>query len=315
MESKLIKSLANCFSTFIILGTILLLNACSETNDQHKGQKLNIVATTGMIADIVKNVARDSVTIEALMGPGVDPHLYKATQGDLEKLTSADVIFYNGLYLEGKLAEILENLGRLKPVVAVSEKIDKTILLGSKQYENTPDPHIWFDALLWKEAVRHVSNSLQQLDSINASYYATNEAIYLAKLDSLHQTIRQQIETIPPDQRVMITAHDAFEYFGRAYEIEVRGLQGLSTQSEYGLKDVSDLVKFIIERKIKAVFVETSVSEKSIQAVVEGCRERGHDVVIGGSLFSDAMGEEGTPEGTYIGMVHANIKTIVEALK
>jgi manganese/zinc/iron transport system substrate-binding protein len=267
-----------------------------------------------MIADAVLNIAGDSLDVEALMGPGVDPHLYKATQGDLKKLSQADLVFYNGLLLEGKMGEVLEKLARIKPVVALGSSIDTSLLLASPLYKDAFDPHIWFDVSLWKQAVQKVSHSLQEFDPSNAEYYQRNTIRYLGQLDSLHRQVQQQIALIPQEQRVLITAHDAFEYFGRAYNIEVRGLQGISTVSEFGLKDITDLVQFIIDRKIKAVFVETSISERSINAVVEGCRQKGHEIQIGGSLYSDAMGASGTPEGTYIGMVNANIVTITMAL-
>ncbi len=296
---------------------IWLLVACqpSPREEPTSNRPLNIVTTTGMIADVVKNIGGDSLQVQALMGPGVDPHLYKATQGDLKKLTQADVILYNGLLLEGKMGEVLEKLSRIKPVIAVGEAVDRSKLLGSPLYENAFDPHIWFDVTLWKAAVDAVGRTLQQYDSARASFYEKNTLAYQRQLDSLHQEVIEEIGKIPTEQRVLITAHDAFEYFGRAYNMEVRGLQGLSTLSEFGLKDVTDLVQFIIDRNIKAVFVETSISERSIKAVVEGCRQKDHQVVIGGSLYSDAMGQAGTPEGTYLGMVRANVETITEALK
>jgi manganese/zinc/iron transport system substrate-binding protein len=233
----------------------------------------------------------------------------------LKKLTSADLVLYNGLLLEGKMGEILEKLGRIKPVIAVGTAIDTTRLLGSPLFHNAYDPHIWFDVSLWKQVVNKINKSLQEFDPVHADYYDRNSEKYLKRLDSLHLKVKTQIARIPPDQRVLITAHDAFEYFGRAYNIEVRGLQGLSTLTEFGLKDITDLVKYIIERQIKAVFIETSISERSIRAVVEGCKQRGHNVRIGGSLYSDAMGGKNTPEGTYIGMVNANVQTITRALK
>ncbi len=268
-----------------------------------------------MIYDAVLNIAGDSVEVQALMGPGVDPHLYKATQGDLQKLTNAHLIMYNGLLLEGKMGEVLSKLGRIKPVVAVAEVLDTANLLGSPIYDNAFDPHIWFDVSLWKQVVDEISRTLQEHDPGRADYYQQNTDRYQTQLDILHQTVTEEIAAIPASQRVLITAHDAFEYFGRAYGIEVRGLQGLSTLSEPGLKDVTDLVNFIITRNIKAVFIETSISERSINAVVEGCRQKGHDVEIGGSLYSDAMGDYGTNEGTYLGMVKANVLTITGALK
>ena len=300
---------------FLYLGLLLLFFACQGSPDSNESGKLKIVATTGMIADAVANIGGDSLEVEALMGPGVDPHLYKASQGDLKKLNRADLVFYNGLLLEGKMGEVLEKLGRIKPVVTVSSEIDPTLLLNSPLYEDAYDPHIWFDVSLWKQAVNKVSEALQQHDPDNASYYRQNAQDYQKQLDALHQEVLNEIAQIPDEQRVLITAHDAFEYFGRAYNIEVRGLQGLSTLTEFGLRDVTDLAQFIIKRNIKAVFVETSISERSINAVVEGCRQQGHDVRIGGSLYSDAMGAADTPEGTYIGMVKANVRTITQALK
>lgn len=292
------------------------MSACGKVQDKKsQNGRLNIVTTTGIIEDAVINIVGDSADVTALMGPGVDPHLYKATQGDLQKLTGADIIFYNGLHLEGKMGEVLEKLSRMKPVVAVAEDIDHERLRKVPEFNNNYDPHIWFDVNLWTEAVRKIDEALQEMDSSNAEYYHQNAQAYIKQLDSLHGWVKQEISTIPEEQRILITAHDAFGYFGDAYNIEVLGLQGISTLSEYGLRDVSDLVKFIVEHRIKAVFVETSVSENAINAVVKGAQERGFNVRIGGNLYSDAMGKKGTPEGTYIGMVRANVKTIVEALK
>lgn len=293
---------------------ILLLSGCSSKEKNEAQQKLKIVTTTGMIRDAVLNIAGDKAEVTALMGPGVDPHLYKATQGDLKKLTEADIIFYNGLHLEGKMGEVLEKLGRTKPVVAIASTIPPGRLREVEGFEGITDPHIWFDVSLWKEAVKAIHTFLVEFDAPDRPYYDSSSAVYLTRLDSLHAAVQKNILTIPEEQRVLITAHDAFGYFGDAYGIEVRGLQGISTVSEFGLRDVTDLVDFIIQRKIKAIFVETSVSERSINAVLEGCRNKKWNVRIGGSLYSDAMGEEGTPEGTYIGMVHANVKTIKEAL-
>lgn len=295
---------------------VLILLACSGKKENPDGdQKLKIVTTTGMIKDAIEHVVSNQAEVIALMGPGVDPHLYKATQGDLEKLTSADIIFYNGLHLEGKMGEVLEKLGRLKPVIAVSENIPESRLRIIPGFENTYDPHIWFDVSLWQEAVKAITGFMMEFDSASAQHYQQNSAVYLQQLDSVHQAVKQQLQQIPEEQRVLITAHDAFGYFGDAYGIEVRGLQGISTVSEFGLKDVTDLVNFIIARKIKAIFVETSVSQKSINAVVEGCNQKGWNVTVGGSLYSDAMGAAGTPEGNYAGMVSANVNTIVTALK
>ena len=300
----------------LLLGFIFGLVSCQNNpRDGRTGQKLYVVTTTGMLGDAVINIAGDSVVVESLMGPGVDPHLYKATQGDIEKLTQADLVIYNGLFLEGKMEEIFERLGKTKPVLAAASGIDKGKLRDNAIYQNEYDPHVWFDVQLWKEVVTNVSLKLQEMDSANVQFYHNNTQIFTKKLDDLHVSVAQQISKIPADQRVLITAHDAFGYFGDAYQIEVKALQGISTQSEFGLKDITDLVKFISDRRVKAVFVETSVSERAIRAVVEGCNEKGFPVTIGGYLYSDAMGAKDSEEGTYIGMVMANVNTIVTALK
>lgn len=299
-----------------LFAVLILLSACADKKDQPAGdRKFRIVTTTGMIKDAVEHVVGDKAEVIALMGPGVDPHLYKATQGDLEKLTSADIVFYNGLHLEGKMGEVFEKLGHLKPVIAVSKDIPESRLRTIPGFDNLHDPHIWFDVNLWEEAVKAVTGFMVDYDSASATFYRANSKTYLTRMDSLHSSVKQQLSQIPEQQRVLITAHDAFGYFGDAYGIEVRGLQGISTVSEFGLKDVTELVNFIISRKIKAIFVETSVSQKSINAVVEGCNQKGWNVKIGGSLYSDAMGAAGTPEGNYLGMVSANVNLIVTALK
>lgn len=299
----------------IIISIALALASCGSKDSAAKHDKLVIVATTGMIKDAIEHVAGNHAEVIALMGPGVDPHLYKATQGDVEKLTNADIVFYNGLHLEGKMGEVLEKLGRAKPVIAVASDIPDSLLRAVPGFQGTHDPHIWFDVQLWENAVRTVCKTLEKQDAANAAFYTSQRDAYIKELDSLHAAVKIKVAEIPQQQRVLITAHDAFGYFGDAYNIEVKGLQGISTMSEFGVKDVTDLVNFIISRQIKAIFVETSVSQKSIEAVVEGCHQKGWDVKIGGSLYSDAMGNAGTPEGSYVGMVSANVKTITEALK
>ena len=310
-----IQSDNSLVASYKLLAFILLsiLSSCSPSTKKEESHKLTIVTTTGMIADAVKNIVGDHAEVTALMGPGVDPHLYKATQGDLEKLTKADIIFYNGLHLEGKMGEVLEKLARTKTVVAVGGEIDTARLRSVAN--GIHDPHIWFDVALWKEAVQVAATTLTNADSTHAAEYSIHATTYLKQLDSLHASILEKIKEIPESQRVLITAHDAFGYFGDAYGVEVRGLQGISTVAEFGLKDVTELVDFIIDRKIKAIFVETSVSEKSINAVIEGCLQQNWQVRIGGSLYSDAMGPANTKDGTYIGMVDKNVSTIVESLK
>jgi manganese/zinc/iron transport system substrate-binding protein len=309
-------SLAISVVQVLLVAMMSLVTACSTKERAPAGnRKLLIVTTTGMIKDAVENVTGDRAEVIALMGPGVDPHLYKATQGDLQKLTDADIIFYNGLHLEGKMGEVFEKLGRTKPVIAVSSTIPDSLLRAVPGFQGTHDPHIWFDVKLWENAVRAVSNFMMEYDSTHAGDYKARSDRYVMKLDSLHEKVKQSVRTVPEAQRVLITAHDAFGYFGDAYDVEVKGLQGISTVSEFGLRDVTGLVDFVIRRKIKAIFVETSVSQKSIEAVIEGCRQKKWDVKIGGNLYSDAMGRAGTPEGTYVGMVSANVNKIVNALK
>jgi len=279
-------------------------------SERNPRSKPHILATTGMVADMMQHIVGDSAAVEALMQPGVDPHLYKASQGDLRKILDADYLFYNGLHLEGKLATILEKQKRVKPVVAVGDGLRGLIRINETAY----DPHIWFDVSLWKAATANAARQLAELDTGNAPYYQANARRYMAELDSLDSWIHARIGTIPSAKRVLITAHDAFSYFGRAYGVEVRGLQGISTLSEFGLRDVSGLVDYIVKQEIPAVFVESSVSDRALKAVLTGVRQRGGTVRIGGNLFSDAMGASGTATGTYIGMVKHNVNTIVAAL-
>ncbi len=293
----------------------LLLSCSGADTPTNKPHKLVIVTTTGMIGDAVKNLVGDSAEVVSLMGPGVDPHLYKATQGDLERLQQADVIVYNGIHLEGKMSEILEKLAAKKIVIAMGDGIPKEKLRLLDANAQVYDPHIWFDVALWKEAIAAMAKTLAAKQPTLAAIIHKNSSVYLAQLDSLHAEVKASMARIPKAQRVLITAHDAFGYFGLAYDTEVKGLQGISTVSDFGLNDVTQLVNLIVERKIKSVFVETSVSDQSIKAVLDGCRQKGHNIAIGGTLFSDAMGAADTPEGTYLGMVRKNVATIVAALK
>lgn len=298
-----------------VLLSLLILSSCGTGSPESSDQRPYIVTTTGMIADAVKRIGGDSLRVEALMGPGVDPHLYKATQGDLARLTEADIVFYNGLHLEGKMGEVLEKLGRQKTVAAVAERIPESSLHRVPEYNNNFDPHIWFDVSLWQQAVEQMRDVLSEKYPDQAVLFSENASNYLDSLQQLHKWVQEEIATIPEKRRILITAHDAFGYFGTAYNIEVKGLQGISTLSEFGLRDVTSLVDYIVENEVKAVFVETSVPPRAIEAVVTGARERGFEVRVGGNLFSDAMGAEGTPEGTYPGMVRANVNTIVNSLK
>lgn len=274
--------------------------------------RLNVVATTGMIGDLAKEIGGQNVEVTALMSSGVDPHLYKATQGDLRKLMRADLILFNGLHLEGKMQEIFEKMARKKAVFAVSDQIVQNRLIHHGQH---PDPHIWFDIDLWRQAGERVSELLAKYDPDHAAEFRINAERYLSELEQLHHWTREQVESIPQQQRILITAHDAFGYFGQAYGLKVMGLQGISTATEFGLQDVKHLKDVIVANQVKAVFVESSVSPKFIESLVKGVKAEGHELKIGGELFSDAMGLPGTPEGTYTGMVRHNVNTIVSALK
>jgi manganese/zinc/iron transport system substrate-binding protein len=304
----------------LFLGILTLaLGSCSQV-DKKKNGRLKILATTGMIGDAVKNIVGDSADVFVLMGPGVDPHLYKPTPRDVDQLSYADVIVFNGLHLEGKMADILTKIAKRKKVIAIAEDLPKESLIVANQEMGSEghivyDPHIWFDVQLWNQGVKGMGKELATFDSVHQKFYLTNLDRYSKELDSLHEWNKGMIASIPKEQRVMITAHDAFHYFGKAYNIEVMGLQGISTVVEPGLKDISKLVSLISARKVKAVFVESSVSEKAIHAVIQGCQKKGHQVKVGGTLFSDAIGARNTQEGTYPGMVRYNVRTIVSGLK
>ena len=301
----------------LLLIFLSLLTACSpgaQAGSDASNQPIRAVATIGMITDIVQIVGGDRVDVTGLMGPGVDPHLYKASEGDVALLANAEIIFYNGLHLEAQLGEVLERMQARTRTVAVTDGIDRSLLLNPPEFQGATDPHVWFDVTLWMKAVETVRDSLSEMDPEGADLYAQNAASYLAGLEELHQYVLSQAERVPADKRVLITAHDAFNYFGRAYGFEVRGLQGISTATEVSTADVQALAAFIFEREIPALFVESSVPQRTIEAVQAAVRAQGFQVRIGGQLFSDAMGDPGTPEGSYVGMVRRNIDTIVAAL-
>lgn len=270
-----------------------------------------------MVTDITQNViGTDSPNpeVKGLIGEGIDPHLYKPTRDDLITLQEADVIIYNGLHLEGKMTDTLEKLSNQKTVHALADIFEPSSLIADAEDASAHDPHFWMNVELWMKATQSISNLLQTYDPDNASNYRENTKNYLTQLHELAAYTKECLSTIPANQRVLITAHDAFGYLGSAYNIEVRGIQGLSTESEAGVKDIEALINFIIERQIPAIFVETSVSDKNVRAIIEGCAARGHKLSIGGELFSDAMGSPGTYEGTYIGMIDHNVTTITKAL-
>ena len=296
----------------------LFVGACgpaagADTKDLSQRQ-IRVVTTIGMITDVVENVGGERVQVTALMGPGVDPHLYKATESDVNTLSSADVIFYNGLNLEARMTDVFEQMSRSRPAIAVGEVIPEDSRLKDPAYENQPDPHVWMDVKLWMAVVEKTRDELIQLDSDSEDLYRANAEGYLAELRDLEDYAQQQIKRVPPGQRVLVTAHDAFQYFGRGYDFEVFAPQGISTASEAGLDDIRRTIDVVVERDIPAIFVESSVPRDVVEAIVAGARDRGHEISIGGELFSDAMGEAGTPEGTYVGMIRHNIDTIVTEL-
>jgi manganese/zinc/iron transport system substrate-binding protein len=305
--------------TLLVLTALFALVACGKqevgrVDPDLRNREIRVVTTTGMVTDVVDHVGGSRVDVEGLMGPGVDPHLYKATEGDVIRLADADVVLYNGLHLEAKLSEVFERMGGRVRTVAVTDGMPQSQLIASAAFGAAYDPHVWFDVRLWMGAVREARDALAALDPAHTATYEANAARYLADLAELDRYVRRRAAEVPRERRVIITAHDAFNYFGRAYGFEVRGLQGISTVTEAGTGDIQDLADFIAQRRIPSIFVESSVSPRTIQAVEEAVRARGFDVAIGGSLFSDAMGDPDTPEGTYVGMVRHNVDTIVEGL-
>ena len=312
----------------IIMGMVLIvamLAGCAKdpgaegngaATDSGEAAKLNVVATTTMLADLATVIGGDRVEVVGLMGPGIDPHLYQASAGDVSKMQEADVVIYNGLHLEGKMGEIFEQLtSQNKTVICIEDGLDKSKILPSEDEPGVYDPHIWFDASIWKDAAEFVAERLSAADAEGASQYRENAAMYLNELEEVETYIRGRVQEIPEESRVLVTAHDAFQYFGKAYGVEVRGLQGISTEAEAGTADVSALADFITEKKIKAIFVESSVPTKTIEALQSAVKAKGFEVAIGGELFSDSIGDKGTEAGTYIGMMKTNIDTIVDALK
>lgn len=295
---------------------LVLITVSCKTSEKKTNGKLNVVTTTTMVTDLVKNIGGDKIDINGLMGAGVDPHLYKASEGDVAKLFNADVIIYSGLHLEGKLVEVFEKMEHQnKKTIEISDVIAKDNLIGSALFASNYDPHIWFDITNWTKMMVYVADKLAEIDVKNADFYKNNAKIYLEKLQVLNKEVAQKINELSEEKRILVTAHDAFNYFGRQHKFNVVGLQGLSTATEAGVQDVQKLAKFIIDNKVKAIFVESSVPKRTIEALQEAVKSKGHEVVIGGTLYSDALGSAGTIEGTYIGMYKANVNTIVNALK
>lgn len=295
------------------VGTVLLA-ALAQGPVRAAGGRLNVVATTGMIADAIARVGGERVEVRALMGPGVDPHGYRQTRSDIMAMTSADAVFWHGLFLEAQLESFFHDLGDIKPVVALAELLPRDSLLGSEEYEGRHDPHVWMDPALWADVVGAARDALTDLDPEGAQTFAANARDHLQELSELQDYAAGVLATVPSEARVLVTAHDAFNYFGRAYDYEVMGIQGISTESEAGLAQIESLVRLLVDRRIGAIFVESSVSDRNVMALIEGARAQGHDLTIGGELFSDAMGNPGSYEGSYIGMIDHNVTTITRAL-
>jgi len=286
-----------------------------DASGRRAGERLSVVATTGMVADVAGNVAGDRAEVVTLMAPGVDPHLYRPTRSDIERLRAADVVFYSGLMLEGKMTDALIGAATSgKPVHAVTELLDEEDLLEPESFEGAYDPHVWMDPEAWSGTARVIGERLAEVDPGGADGYRARAEEYAAEIDELSAYAGRVLGTVPERSRVLVTAHDAFNYFGRRFGFEVVGIQGISTESEAGVRDIEALVDLIVEREVKAVFVESTVSERNVRALVTGAEARGHAVTIGGELFSDAMGPAGTYEGTYVGMIDHNVTAIARAL-
>lgn len=324
----LATNLRTLLTTMVLAAMALLLAGCDRSAatpttsttpattpapSQREGP-LRVVATTGMIGDAAREIGGDRVTVTTLMGPGVDPHTYKATARDVRTLQDADIILYNGLHLEGRMADVLVNLARTRATVRVTDSIPEDLLREPPEFEGHVDPHVWFDPALWSFVAERTRDALIEADPAGRDAYTAAAAAYTAQLTTLRTWMLEQVATIPPDRRILVTAHDAFGYLGAATGLRVLALQGISTESEISIQGVNELVDTLVKDRIPAVFVESTVPRKSVESLVAGAAARGHTLVIGGELFSDAMGPDNTPEGTYVGMVRHNISTIVAAL-
>lgn len=294
------------------VGLVGVVGCRQLIRDPSKDGKKILVATTGMIADIARRLIGDEFQVVQLMGDGVDPHLYKPTRDDLVQLIRADVVLYNGLMLEGKMQSVLNRLGEVERVYAVCDDIPHDVLFGGEDHH--PDPHVWMDVTLWRSATQRMSDAICLAYPELAAKVQGREDELVAELAGLHEYGQNAVASIPESQRILITSHDAFQYFGRAYGLTIQAIQGISTESEAGLQRVNEIVDLIVDRKLPAVFIESSVPRDTIDAVVQGAKARGHQVKIGGELFSDALGSTGTYEGTYIGMLDHNFTTVARAL-
>jgi manganese/zinc/iron transport system substrate-binding protein len=279
---------------------------------------IQIVCTTGQVADMLRNIGGEHVAVTALMGPGVDPHLYRESPSDIEKLSQADAIFYNGVHLEGRMADLFEKLAERRPTFAVTHALvaaKDPRLRTPPEFEGYYDPHVWHYPTLWADCVKYVTSVMRELDPAHRDEYTRNGAAYEAELAELDAYCRQRLVEIPQSQRVLVTAHDAFGYFCLTYGLESMPLGGVTTEEEVSIGRMDEVVEFLVDRKIKAIFVESAVAPRIVEALVEPCRKKGHVVHIGGELYADCLGPAGTPDASYVGMIKANVNTIVKALK
>ncbi len=302
----------------ILLLTLLTACGAATTTPDTGQQRLNVVATTGQIADTVANVGGDQIKLTTLLGPGIDPHAYVPTEGNMTTLQNAQIIFYNGLHLEARMDRVLQQIAQNSnvTVVAVAETLPELSLLSWEPEAGMPhDPHVWNDVRLWIQVTEIIRDTLVTADPAHAEIYAANAATYIEQLQTLHNDIQAAVSQIPQERRVLVTAHDAFGYFGRAYGFAVEAVQGISTETEASTADIQALANLVVKRQVPAIFIETTISPRTIEAVQAAVRAAGHEVTLGGELFSDAIGEPGTPAGTYIGMMRHNTDTIVAALQ
>ncbi|MCM3547953.1 zinc ABC transporter substrate-binding protein [Alkalihalobacillus clausii] len=309
---KNIWGISSISAAVVLLAATGCSNGAGGEVEPSEDDPIQVVATIAQIGEPLERIGGDFVEVKTIMGPGVDPHLYEASQSDLQTIGNADVIFYNGLHLEAQMSDVFANVD--VPALAIGEEVAESKLLDDEEDASATDPHIWFDVNMWQQAIDAAVEQLKEIAPSEADYFEQNKQDYFAELDELYTFSVEKLGEIPEEQRILVTAHDAFQYFGRMNNIEVVGLQGLSTEDEVGISDIQSTIDTIVEKQVPAVFVESSVNDSSIQAVIEGAGEAGVDIELGGTLYSDAMGEAGTEEGTYIGMYRHNVETIYDAL-
>ncbi len=311
MKQITLAALAVLCAVFVTIGC----DRPAANDGADAGDRIRIATTVGMVTDIVARVAGERAVVTGIMPTGTDPHLYLPSRADVADILGADMVFYNGLLLEGRMTDVITRTANEgKPVHAVTESIDASYLLEPPEFEGHPDPHVWMDPSAWANAVESVRDQLIAHDPAGEAVYRTNTTAALAEIQQLEAYCDAVLSTVPEHRRVLVTAHDAFNYFGRRFNFEVVGIQGISTDSEAGVRDIERIVTLLVDKQIPSVFVESTVAERNVRALVDGAKAQGQPVTIGGSLYSDAMGSEGTWEGTYIGMIDHNVTTIVRAL-